>query len=152
MNSIYKWCVIALSLFFVGCTSVVEHRYINIKPPSFSAEMIPQQMNSFLIDNDFKRINFSARVRDPKALATDALNMKTGQVLESYNSFMMRYQHNTISSLLVNVTIGKDRGDIKLEFYEMNNKEFSPESSDVYNQFKENLKIRLYDEKDFTAT
>ena len=152
MLRIYQTIFIFLSLFLWGCTSISGHRYINIDPPEFGSELVPDQVNSFLVDNGFKRISLSARVRDYNAGATDALNMKTGSVLDSHKNLLMRYQHEITTILLVNVTIGKDKGNIKLEFYEADNTQFSPESIDIYNQFKENLKVKLYDEKGFKAS
>ncbi len=142
---------IIFSLLIIGC-SAAGHHYININPPPFGAQSVPDQINTLLMNTGFERIEFSARVRDPNADATDSLNMKTGTVLESADKLFMRYQHKTYPELLVNVAVGRDKGDVKLEFYETDRKELSVESLAIYNQFKQNLKSGLYDENDFTES
>ena len=146
-----QYIVIIFSLLFIGCTTA-GHRYININPPPFGVQSVPEQINTLLENTGFQRIEFSARVSDPNAGAVDSLNMKTGEVLESPNKIFMRYQHQTYPDFLVNVAVGRDKGDVKLEFYETDKKELSIEAKNIYNQFKENLKSGLYDENDFTES
>lgn len=150
-NTSVIFSLLIFSLLIIGC-STSGHRYININPPPFGAQSVPGQINTLLVNSGFERIEFSARVGDPNAGAVDSLNMKTGEVLESPNKFFMRYQHQTYPDLLVNVAIGRDKGDVKLEFYETDNKELSIETMNIYNQFKENLKSGLYDENDFSES
>jgi len=149
MARAYKYIIIIVFLFIIGCTTA-GHRYIKIKPPSFGPQFIPAQINSLLTENGFNRIEFSARIRDLNARPADNLNMKTGMVLDASNKLLMRYQHQSYPELLVNVTIGKDKGESKLEFYENNRKELSTEGTKIYTQFKKDLKSKLYDENDFT--
>jgi len=149
MYRAYKYILIIFSLLIIGCVTT-GHRYIKIKPPEFGAQFIPGQLHTLLTDTGFERISFSARLSDPNDGATDYLDMKSGEVLDSGNKLFMRYQHQSYPELLVNVTIGKYKGDVKLEFYETDRKELSVEGINIYKQFKENLKKNLYDENDFT--
>lgn len=135
----------------MACTSS-EHRIIKIKPPSFGAQLIPEQVNSLLVESGFSRIGFSSRVRDLNAGAIDAQNMKTGEVLIASHHSLMRYQHDAHPDLLVNVSIGRDKGDVKLEFYESDSKKLSIKSIDIYEQLKKNLQLKLYDINDFTES
>ena len=151
MSRASQYIAVIFSLLIIGCTTA-GHRYININPPPFGAQSVPDQINTLLMNSGFERIEFSARISDPNADATDSLNMKTGAVLESADKYFMRYQHKTYPELLVNVAVGRDKGDVKLEFYETDRKELSVESIDIYNQFKQNLKSGLYDENDFTES
>ena len=151
MHRAYKFILFIFSLLIIGCTTS-GHHYIKIKPPEFGAQLIPAQLHTLLTDTGFNRIGFSARVTDLNAGPLDSLNMKTGKVLESSGKLFMRYQHQSHPELLVNVTIGKYEGDVKLEFYEADRKELSAEGINIYKQFIENLKSGLYDENDFTAS
>ncbi|MCW8929116.1 MAG: hypothetical protein OQL19_02630 [Gammaproteobacteria bacterium] len=146
----YLFIIISL-LLIISCTTS-GHRYIKIKPPVFGAMQIPEQVNSLLVESDFNRINFSQRVRDLNANATDALNKREGEELVTSSKLLRRYQHTINTELFVNVSIGRDKGDVELEFYEENNKELSEDSIKIYNQTKENLKAKLYDPNDFTES
>ena len=145
-NIIY---ITAFALFLNAC-SIAGHRYININPPPFSPESVPEQLNTLLKKSGFNRMEFSQRISDPNAGATDALNMKTGMVLQDPNYFYMRYQHQINHNFLINVTIGRDKGEVELEFYETDKKELSPDNINIYNKFKENLRAALYNENDFS--
>lgn len=89
---------------------------------------------------------------DPNAGANDSLNMKTGMVIQNTKSFFMRYQHQNYTALMIDVTIGKEKGGVKLEFYELNKKQLSAESMNIYQQFKDNLTSDLYNKHDFSES
>jgi len=149
MNIANFICIITFALFLNACTTA-GHHYIDIKPPPFGAEAVPGQLNSLLKKSGFNRIEFSQRISDPNAGATDALNMKTGMVLEDSNTYYMRYQHQSSHEFMINVTIGREKGKVELEFYEVDKEELSAESTNIYNNFKENLRSFLYKESDFS--
>lgn len=150
MARFHLFFIVIFSVFITGCAAPGD-RYIRINPPPFGAQFIPGQLNTILVDNGFNRIEFSARISDPNAGMTDALNMKTGMVLESSRKLFMRYQHQIFSDLLIDVIIGRDKGEVELKFYEVEKKELSAPGINIYNQFKENLASGIYDENDFTA-
>jgi len=143
--------LIIILLLLSGCTTS-RHYFIKIDPPSFGAQFIPEQLNTLLVDSGFERINFSERIIDPNAGASDALNTKTGEILESSRYLYMRYQHQSYPELFTNITIGRDKGNVTLKFYETDKKELSTQGIAIYNQFKENLTSGLYDKNDFTAS
>lgn len=149
MKQVVQSILIILSLFILGCTTS-GHRYINIDPPPFGSALVPEQVDTFLKENNFTRISFSARVRDLNSDATDALNKKTGMVLDSRNKLLMRYQHQNYSALLLNVSVNKDKGNVEFDFFENDKNELSPESMNIYEQLKENLGTRLYDKDNFS--
>ena len=151
MNRTLQLILVIFSLLIIGCAAG-DHQYIKINPPPFGAQFVPEQLNTILMDSGFKRIKFSARISDPGADATDALNMKTGEVLETADKYLMRYQHQTNPELLVNVIVGRDKGEVKLKFYETDRKELSAQGIDIYNKFKANLKSGIYTENDVKET
>jgi len=148
----YAYHSIIIFLLLLGGCTTSGHYFIKINPPSFGAQFIPDQIDTLLVDSGFQRIAFSKRISDPNAGATDTLNMKTGEVLDSSSKLYMRYQHQSYPELFTNVTIGRDKGESKLEFYETGKKELSAKGISIYNQFKENLTSGLYDESDFTES
>lgn len=147
------WAFIVLmaivSLLVSGCKTT-GHRYVDIKPPIFGAQFIPQQLNTLLNDTGFHRIQFSIGVTEQGSKAEELMDMRTGMVIEDANRLLMRYQHQTYPELLINVSIGKFKGDVKLDFYEAEQKELSGESIKIYNQFREHLLSTIYDENDVT--
>lgn len=149
MNTAQLIFIIVFTFALSACTTA-GHHYIDINPPPFGAEAVPAQLNTLLKKSGFKRIEFSQRISDPNAGATDALNMKTGMVLETSNKLFMRYQHQSKHNFLINVIIGREKGEVELEFYEVDKNELSSENTLIYNNFKENLKSFLYNEKDFS--
>lgn len=148
MKRVYTLIIITFSLLVLSC-STPGHRYISINAPSFAAEMVPEQLNTFLNNNGFYRTEFSARVNDPNSGPNEVLNKKTGTVLTAENRLIMRYQHETYSQFFIDTKIKRDTGKIYLDFYEQGRKDLSDEALTIYTQLKENLSSRLYDKNDF---
>lgn len=151
MDRTFIYFLIIFLLMITGCKTA-GHRYVDIKPPEFGAQFIPEQLNTLLNNTGFYRIEFSANVEDPGATPEDTIDIKKGMVISAANKLLMRYQHKMYTTLQVNVTIEKYKGAVNLEFYDTGNTQLSDEAVRIYNQFIKNLKSGIYDENDFTES
>ncbi len=151
MKQAYQSIFIVFSLFIIGCSSI-GHHYIKIKAPPFGAEYIPEQITSLLEKTGFNQVRFSTSVVDPRGEGVDPLDTKTGTMVQTSNKLLMHYQHKALASLRVKVTVGKDKGDLKLDFFETGKNKLSLEAMKIYNAFKENLASILYDKNAFTES
>ena len=132
-----------------ACT-ISGHHYLKIKAPEFGSQFVQKQINTVLEKSGFNSIDFTGQITDINAGANDSLNQRTGRVLKSKDRIFMRYQHQYSPEIFIDVTIKTNDGAAKLDFYEADNKELTPQGVDIYNQVKENMKAYLYDNDDMS--